>query len=109
MLPGLFRNPINGDAIAYAQVRLFIPQRRLVWHWSSPTPDRRMGGVPGEFPELPDEEEEQDAEPAEGRWVVAASLCAGRVGSVEPALDRPIGARHRARLGSRAPDGPVAP
>ena len=58
LAPGLFNDPIEGDATAFAEVRVYVPQRRLVWLYSSggggwsPTP---IGGVPGEFPTLPNE------------------------------------------------------
>ena len=69
ILPGLFRSPLEGDAVAYAQVRVFVPHRRLVWHWLHPYGGRTpIGGVPGEFPDLPDEELPEPE--GEGRWIV---------------------------------------
>jgi hypothetical protein len=35
MLPGLFVNPIEGDALCFAQVRMFVPWRRLQFWLSS--------------------------------------------------------------------------
>jgi hypothetical protein len=58
LAPGLFNDPIEGDVTAFAEVRVYVPRRRLVWLYSSyaggwsPTP---IGGVPGEFPTLPNE------------------------------------------------------
>jgi len=55
-LPGLFRNPTQSDDLAYAEVRMFIPRRRLRWYASgpggTPHPDP-MGAIGGQFPELP--------------------------------------------------------
>lgn len=70
-LPGLFRNPIGGDDVAYAEVRMFIPRRRLQWHLHGPStahPDP-MGGIGGQFPEPPSVE---PGEPGDGvvRWDV---------------------------------------
>lgn len=57
LLPGLFRNPMENDAVAYAEVRVFIPRRRLVWRWHGGGGGGGgggipIGGVPGEFPTL---------------------------------------------------------
>ena len=76
-LPKVLKNPMENDAVAYAEVRLFIPRQRLVWHhiWGgggggSMTP---IGGVPGEFPTLPDESPPEPGvggDAGGGRWVV---------------------------------------
>jgi hypothetical protein len=34
ILPGLFVQPLDSDAQAFAQTRLFVPSRRFVWHAS---------------------------------------------------------------------------
>ena len=48
LLPGLFRDPIASDALAFAEVQIFVPTSRLVWRPSTPTPsDIPMGGPPG--------------------------------------------------------------
>lgn len=54
-LPGLFRNPMDNDDVAYAEVRMFIPRRRLHWYVWRPTGSRPdpMGSIGGQFPELP--------------------------------------------------------
>jgi hypothetical protein len=74
MFPGLFRNPADSDAVAYATTRVFIPQRRLVWHYASATstpPLRSLGGMPGHPVDLPDDNSgSDDAEEAEGHWFV---------------------------------------
>ena len=31
MMPRIFDNPMASDALAYAEVQMFIPQQRLVW------------------------------------------------------------------------------
>ncbi len=69
--PGVFRNPLDHDGLAYAEVRMFLPKRRLVWlrHW--PSAISPIGGVPGEFPELPDADEpDEPADGSEGHWYV---------------------------------------
>ncbi len=74
ILPGLFCNPLDSDAMAYAAVRLFVPRRRIMWYL--PPPPVMMGGVPGEFPDLPGDEEDSDGEeeeePGNGQreWVI---------------------------------------
>jgi hypothetical protein len=77
LFPGLFENPADSDAQAYAAVRVFVPRSRLVWQFVRPTdPNYPIGGVPGEFPQLPPEDytassvdtTRQATEP--GRWVV---------------------------------------
>ncbi|MBU4272378.1 MAG: Tad domain-containing protein [Planctomycetes bacterium] len=46
--PGLFRSPIAGDALGFAQVRVFVPTSRLVWGTYLPaSPSIPMGGPPG--------------------------------------------------------------
>ena len=50
MGPGIFHNPLGSDLVAYAEVRLFVPRRRLKWSWVQPgRPRHPIGGVPGEF------------------------------------------------------------
>ncbi|MBN2024817.1 MAG: Tad domain-containing protein [Pirellulales bacterium] len=74
ILPGLFRDPIDGDAVAYAQARLFIPARRLVWHWAEPAapPFGDMGGHEIPMPPPEDGSDPGDEEPTEpGHWIIA--------------------------------------
>jgi len=74
-LPGLFRNPMDNDGVAFAQVQVFLPTQRLEWHWigaggggGGQTP---IGGVPGEFPPLPGEPPTgPTGGGGPGRWVV---------------------------------------
>lgn len=48
-LPGLYRNPLVADCLAYAQVAMFIPRPRLVLDQPGlPPPGRLYGGVPGD-------------------------------------------------------------
>ncbi len=56
MMSGVFKNTSDGDAMAFAQVRMFIPRSRLQWRWRGTTGSdsntMKIGGVPGEFPVL---------------------------------------------------------
>lgn len=73
MFPKLFRNPMENDAIGFAEARVFVPKSRLVWHHWVPGGggDNPMGGVPGEFIDIPPEPNgPPTATPGEGRWVV---------------------------------------
>jgi hypothetical protein len=48
-LPGLYRNPMVADDMAYAQLAMFIPRRRLVQYAPGlPPPGGLYGGVPGD-------------------------------------------------------------
>jgi len=78
IMPGLFSNPIDGDAQAFAQVRMFIPRRRFHWYWhgqysGSTSSGMNVGGVPGDFPIL-FQDDSIDPSTAgvrgEGRWRV---------------------------------------
>jgi hypothetical protein len=62
LLPGLFRNPAEGPAMAFAQANVFIPKPRLVKGWRRigneppPPPGETsipLGGVPGDNVDLP--------------------------------------------------------
>ena len=70
--PGIFHNPLGSDLVTYAEVRFFVPRRRLVWHLPSGKPRHPIGGVPGEFRDLPtpDEDEPEPGGEDERRWVV---------------------------------------
>jgi len=61
----VFRNPTQSDTVAYAEVRVFVPHRRLVWwHYHAGTPPREsMGGIGGQLPFPPDEDEEEEEQP----------------------------------------------
>ena len=51
----LYQNPMQGDAVTYAQVRMFVPHRKLQWFHSVPvTTNQQIGGLPGDLPPLPD-------------------------------------------------------
>jgi len=54
-LPGLFRNPMDNDDVSYAEVRMFVPRRRLEWHLWRPGGSRPdpMGAIGGQYPSLP--------------------------------------------------------
>ena len=50
--PGLFKNPLEADAQAFAEVHLFIPRKRLAWVQlppASPPTQTPLGGVPGQL------------------------------------------------------------
>ncbi len=50
LMPGLYRSPVASNALAYAEVRVFVPASRIVWLLSvssPPTPTIPMGGAPG--------------------------------------------------------------
>ncbi len=68
LLPGLFRHPITADTVTFAQVRVFVPRRRLIWMYQVPGSDNPLGGVPGDFPELPSEDDPPP--PGDGHWEV---------------------------------------
>ncbi len=56
MLPGLFRNPMENDAVAYAEARVFVPWLRLEWLSDARgggSDHMPIGGVPGDFPDIP--------------------------------------------------------
>mgnify|MGYP005836715951 CR=1 FL=1 len=49
---GVFRGPMESDALTYAQARVFVPTQRLVWHWitfeqPNPQPGRWVVGRQG--------------------------------------------------------------
>jgi hypothetical protein len=51
MLPGLFRNPLEADSQAFAEVHLFVPRQRLAWVHEVPNSTSSpalQGAVPGE-------------------------------------------------------------
>lgn len=53
-LPRIFRNPVGTDAQAYAQVRIYVPRRRLVLaRGDSNERASPRGGIPGESIPLP--------------------------------------------------------
>ncbi len=72
MMPGLFRNPLDGDSVAFAETRMFIPRRRLVWKYHHPQrrQDEILAGVPGEPIGLPVGEEPEPIDDGTGHWHV---------------------------------------
>jgi hypothetical protein len=70
LFPGLFIDPTANDSVTFAEVRVFVPKRRLVWvnliGGSAPTP---MGGMPGDLPNLPSTSPPPTSSGG-GRWVV---------------------------------------
>ncbi len=45
--PRLFHTAVEGDALAFAEVRVFVPTSRLVWERFVPYSEIPMGGPPG--------------------------------------------------------------
>ncbi|MEI8372464.1 MAG: pilus assembly protein TadG-related protein [Planctomycetota bacterium] len=78
MAPGLFKNPLDADAQAFAEVHLFIPRNRLGWvseGGSGTGPSQSpLGGVPGEIAFVPIGNNGGGGGGGNTRWVV------GRVG-----------------------------
>ena len=73
MLPGVFRNPAQPDAQAFAELHMFIPRGRLVWMWqqeSQSSGDQLIGAVPGESANLPGDEPGTPTPSGPGHWVV---------------------------------------
>lgn len=75
ILPGLYQTALGSDSQAYAEVRLFVPLRRLVWHhvtWGgSSSGDQSLGGIPGDIGTIPGDATEPDTSGSSGsRWVV---------------------------------------
>lgn len=66
-LPGLFQHPMGPDTIAFAQVRVFVPRARLIWHYYVPGSENPLGGIPGDFAELPTDDS-TSSEPVQGEW-----------------------------------------
>ncbi|MEQ8791013.1 MAG: Tad domain-containing protein [Pirellulaceae bacterium] len=92
--PGVFRNPSSGDEIAYAQVMVFVPRRRLIKYYPGTGGGGggvfSFGGVPGQVgplpgppvassdpppapPPEPDDDEDQDDEP---KWLIGRQSAA---------------------------------
>lgn len=90
LLPGLFHNPTGADAVAFAQVRVLIPTRRLVWLYSGPSTSTDMGG-PGDFPDLLSDDSTPDTESSAGRWGIGREPWPERRSEAEPveSPDRP--------------------
>ncbi len=80
-IPRLFHNPLEADSQAFAEVHLFIPQKRLGWvkvgGSSTPGPSP-LGGVPGQTAYMPTS---QSAGGSSGNS--AATWEVGRVGGPE--------------------------
>jgi hypothetical protein len=75
MMPGVFRNPVQSDTTAFAQVTLFVPEPRLVWaHFTDRgggPGDPSGGGIPGQPNPFPTEEPDPiPSPPGESWWAV---------------------------------------
>jgi hypothetical protein len=84
LLPGLFRNPLEPDSQAFAEVHLFVPRNRLGWIHETPNSASSaslQGAVPGEVAYVGSDggtaqgdSQQSDSSGGTGYWVV------GRVG-----------------------------
>jgi hypothetical protein len=79
----LFRGPLGGDSIAYAEVRMFTPKPRLVWWIPPPKYFDPGGGMPGEPLPIPPNDggsDSPDDRPAEEtrQWIVTHEPGASR-------------------------------
>ena len=76
--PKLFKNPLEADAQAFAEVHIFIPRKRLEWvpeGGSGNGPDQTpLGGVPGQIAYVPTSNSGGGSGSGTTTWVV------GRVG-----------------------------
>lgn len=71
LLPGVFAHPLGSDTVAFAQVRVFVPQPRLVWEYFAPDAEPSpLGGVPGDFADLPAEDSGTSGQEGQGVWRV---------------------------------------
>ncbi len=70
LIPGVFRNPVEGDSTAFAQIMLFVPQRRLVWPrlWRGHEGGLYGGGIPGMPNPFPDLNPNPEQQPDEDWW-----------------------------------------
>lgn len=71
--PLIFENPIDGHATAFAQVRVFIPRRRLVWSYfggSGGGSSINIGGVPTDLQNLSGGGSGQSGQSGGGYWEV---------------------------------------
>jgi hypothetical protein len=77
-MPGIFKNPVDADSLAYAQIMIYAPRRRLVRNWQNDESEEEVGndgvgGVPGEPANLqpppgpPSEPADEEDDPY---WVV---------------------------------------
>jgi hypothetical protein len=71
--PGLFKSPLEADDQAFAEVHLFIPQKRPEWvqkSASNPTGPSPLGGVPGQTAYAPGSSGGGSGSAASPRWVI---------------------------------------
>ncbi len=73
LIPGVFRNPIENDTTTFAQISLFVPEPRLVWHhytdWHNGQGGPSGGGIPGDINPFPTPDPEP-GEQGESWWGV---------------------------------------
>jgi hypothetical protein len=72
VMPGVFRNPIEGDTVSFAQIALFVPERRLVWgHFTdrgAPPGGLSGGGIPGGTNPFPAVDPDPEPSPPGQSW-----------------------------------------
>jgi hypothetical protein len=73
-MPGVFRNPVQSDTTAFAQISLFVPEPRLVWsHFTEGgggPGDPSGGGIPGQPNPFPTVDPPDPSPPGESWWAV---------------------------------------
>ncbi len=74
VMPGVFQNPIESDTTAFAEISLFVPQPRLVWHHHTDRNDNPSGpsggGIPGYSNPFPSPDPVEPTPPGESWWRV---------------------------------------
>ncbi|MFW6171187.1 MAG: Tad domain-containing protein [Planctomycetota bacterium] len=72
-MPGVFKNPVEADTIAFAQISLFTPQPRLVWahhreREHQPPDGLSGGGIPGLRNPFPTIDPDPETPPSGESW-----------------------------------------
>lgn len=65
----IFSRSAAPDAVAYAEVQMFLPLARIEW-WKDPPRPTWIGGVPGELPDRPADVPDPDPQPDDRHWVI---------------------------------------
>jgi hypothetical protein len=72
VMPGVFRNPMQSDTTAFAQISLFVPEPRLVWgHFTDRgggPGDPSGGGIPGQPNPFPSPDPDPTPSPPGETW-----------------------------------------
>ena len=106
----IIRNPIESDPQAFAQVRVFVSTARLVWARRGGSPCNRIpiGGVPGQYPDLPGPEAPEPGDEDSPEWQVGTAVGADQLGPPQSALDLPTRADDAVGPEYRSFDPPAA-